>query len=183
MPNLSSQFRRYPSKMSANPNIDTSRIEAKPQTISDAYAVPANFLEIDVTNPQTHGIGKKRYTDYEVRMTTNIPIFKLKESSVRRRYSDFEWLRTELERDSKIVVPTLPGKALKKMMPFRQDDGIFEDDFIEEWRRSSIELQAILSHRTNVVCICSCKNQLLTKTTCQARSETSKVLYLTTHKS
>ena len=55
--------------MSANPNIDTSRIEAKPQTISDAYAVPANFLEIDVTNPQTHGIGKKRYTDYEVRMT------------------------------------------------------------------------------------------------------------------
>jgi len=124
--------------MSANPNIDTSRIEAKPQTISDAYAVPANFLEIDVTNPQTHGIGKKRYTDYEVRMTTNIPIFKLKESSVRRRYSDFEWLRTELERDSKIVVPTLPGKALKKMMPFRQDDGIFEDDFIEE-RRQGLE--------------------------------------------
>jgi len=26
----------------------------------------------------------------------------VKESSVRRRYSDFEWLRGELERDSKV---------------------------------------------------------------------------------
>ena len=28
----------------------------------------------------------------------------MKESSVRRRYSDFEWLRNELERDSKVGV-------------------------------------------------------------------------------
>lgn len=124
--------------MADNSKIDTSRIEAKPQSISEAYAVPANFLEIDVCNPQTHGVGKKRYTDYEVRMKTNIPIFKLKESSVRRRYSDFEWVRSELERDSKIVVPALPGKALKKMLPFRGDDGIFEDEFIEE-RRQGLE--------------------------------------------
>ena len=48
--------------------IDTSRLDSKPQSISDAYAVPANFLEIDISNPQTHGVGKKRYTDYEVRM-------------------------------------------------------------------------------------------------------------------
>lgn len=33
---------------------------------------------------------------------TNLPVFKIKESSVRRRYSDFEWLRSELERDSKV---------------------------------------------------------------------------------
>jgi len=33
---------------------------------------------------------------------TNLPIFKLKESRVRRRYSDFEWLRGELERESKV---------------------------------------------------------------------------------
>ena len=43
-----------------------------------------------------------RYTDYEVRMKTNLPVFRVKESSVRRRYSDFEWLRNELERDSKV---------------------------------------------------------------------------------
>ena len=48
--------------------IDTSRLEVKPQNLNDAYAVPANFLEIDITNAQTHGVGKNRYTDYEVRM-------------------------------------------------------------------------------------------------------------------
>ncbi|KAM9413432.1 sorting nexin-12-like isoform 5-T6 [Salvelinus alpinus] len=69
---------------------------------------------------------------------TNLPIFKLKDSVVRRRYSDFEWLKNELERDSKIVVPPLPGKALKRQLPFRGDEGIFEDSFIEE-RRVGLE--------------------------------------------
>jgi hypothetical protein len=39
---------------------------------------------------------------FRVLQQTNLPVFKLKESSVRRRYSDFEWLRNELERDSKV---------------------------------------------------------------------------------
>nr|XP_046228600.1 sorting nexin-3 isoform X2 [Scatophagus argus] len=69
---------------------------------------------------------------------TNLPIFKLKESCVRRRYSDFEWLRAELERESKVVVPPLPGKALFRQLPFRGDDGIFDDSFIEE-RRQGLE--------------------------------------------
>ncbi len=72
---------------------------------------------------------------------TNIPIFNIKDSSVRRRYRDFEWLKKELERDRKvcihcklnskitivisvqIVVPPLPGKAIKRQLPFRGDDG------------------------------------------------------------
>uniref|UniRef100_A0A0B6XYY7 Sorting nexin-3 n=1 Tax=Arion vulgaris TaxID=1028688 RepID=A0A0B6XYY7_9EUPU len=116
----------------------TARISSKKQTLEDAYSPPANFLEIDVSDPQTHGVAKTRFTDYEVRMKTNLPVFKLKESSVRRRYSDFEWLQNELERDSKIVVPPLPGKALKRQLPFRGDDGIFEEDFIEE-RRKGLE--------------------------------------------
>lgn len=129
---------------------------------------------------------------------TNLPVFKVKESSVRRRYSDFEWLRNELERDSKvsysllidllfvelfmeifvcviiiiifcyyfilfvyflclfscycccfyisfmmvfcqIVVPPLPGKALKRQLPFRGDDGIYEEEFIED-RRKGLEV-------------------------------------------
>ena len=67
-----------------------------------------------------------------------MPVFKIKESSVRRRYSDFEWLRSELERDSKIVVPPLPGKAIKRQLPFRNDDGIYDEEFIED-RRKSLE--------------------------------------------
>lgn len=46
----------------------TSRLPTKQQTLSDAYAVPANFLEIDVCDASTHGIANKRYTDYEVRL-------------------------------------------------------------------------------------------------------------------
>lgn len=47
----------------------TRRLNVKKQTLDDAYAAPANFLEIDVVNPvTTMGVGKKRYTDYEVRM-------------------------------------------------------------------------------------------------------------------
>lgn len=47
----------------------TRRLNVKKQTLDDAYAVPANFLEIDVVNPMTSmAAGKKRYTDYEVRM-------------------------------------------------------------------------------------------------------------------
>ncbi|KAB0342196.1 hypothetical protein FD754_019122 [Muntiacus muntjak] len=60
---------------------------------------------------------------------------ELKQSRVRRRYSDFEWLKNELERDSRIVVPPLPGKASKRHLPFRGDEGIFEESFIEERRQ------------------------------------------------
>lgn len=47
----------------------TRRLNVKKQTLDDAYAVPANFLEIDVKNPKTTELaGKKRYTEYEVNM-------------------------------------------------------------------------------------------------------------------
>ncbi|XP_020352565.1 sorting nexin-3-like isoform X2 [Oncorhynchus tshawytscha] len=117
---------------------DTRRLFSKPQNLNDAYGPPSNFLEIDVSNPETVGVGRTRFTTYEIRLKTNLPIFKLKESRVRRRYSDFQWLRGELERDSKVVVPPLPGKALSRQLPFRGDDGIFDDSFIEE-RRAGLE--------------------------------------------
>ncbi|XP_063773803.1 sorting nexin-3-like [Pseudophryne corroboree] len=114
--------------------VDTRRLHSKPQNLNDAYGPPSNFLEIEVCSPHTVGVGRNRYTTYE----TNLPIFKLKESCVRRRYSDFEWLRSELERESKVVVPALPGKALFRQLPFRGDEGIFDDSFIEE-RKQGLE--------------------------------------------
>lgn len=51
----------------------TRRLNVKKQTLDDAYAIPANFLEIDVVNPLTTvTAGKKRYTDYEVRMRVSV---------------------------------------------------------------------------------------------------------------
>eukprot|EP00052_Salpingoeca_macrocollata_P033666 m.9152 g.9152 ORF g.9152 m.9152 type:complete len:161 (+) comp5409_c0_seq1:57-539(+) len=118
---------------------DISTPPTKPQTLKEMYSEPENVLEIDVINPQTHGFGRTRYTDYEIRMKTNLPIFRLKESQVRRRYSDFVWLRDELERESKIMVPAMPGKAWKRQLPWVSDkDSIFSDAFIEE-RRAGLE--------------------------------------------
>lgn len=115
----------------------TKRMALEDQTLEEAYAVPDNMLEIEIRNPETHGI-RRRYTDYEVRTKTNNPVFKFTESSVRRRYSDFKWLKKELGKNSKISIPPLPGKALKRQLPFRRDEGLFDNDFIED-RRKALE--------------------------------------------
>ena len=33
------------------------------------------------------------------------------------------------------MVPPLPSKAWKRQLPFRQDEGLFEDEFIDERRK------------------------------------------------
>ncbi len=47
---------------------DTRRLYTKPQNLSDAYGPPNNFLEIDVSNPETVGVGRNRFTTYEIRL-------------------------------------------------------------------------------------------------------------------
>jgi len=79
------------------------------------------------------------YTDYEIHMVTNIPAFKLKQSTVRRRYSDFEHFRDMLERESaRVTIPPLPGKVFTNR---------FSDDVIEH-RREGLQrfLQIVVSH-------------------------------------
>ena len=46
----------------------TKRLDFKKQSLDDAYAAPANLLEIEICNAETHGFGRNRYTDYEVKM-------------------------------------------------------------------------------------------------------------------
>lgn len=97
---------------------------ARGQTFDEMYAVPESFLEIEVKKPMTHGVGRKMYTDYEIVCKTNIPAFKLRNSSVRRRYSDFEAFRDILEREStRVTIPPLPGKVFTNR---------FTDDIIEK---------------------------------------------------
>ncbi|CAG8490135.1 5827_t:CDS:2 [Ambispora leptoticha] len=108
----------------------TSRLTIKEQTPDEMYGIPENSLEIEVRNPQTHGFGRKMYTDYEIVCKTNIPAFKLKYSKVRRRYSDFEWFRDVLERESsRVNIPPLPGKVFTNR---------FSDEVIEA-RREGLE--------------------------------------------
>lgn len=53
---------------------DTRRLNSKPQDLTDAYGPPSNYLEIDVSDPQTVGVGRNRYTNYEVRMRVGVQI-------------------------------------------------------------------------------------------------------------
>ena len=84
-----------------------------------------------VKNPQTHGTSRSMYTDYEVVCRTNIPAFKLKHSTVRRRYSDFEYFRDILEMESaRVTIPPLPGKVFTNR---------FSDDVIEHRREGFVQ--------------------------------------------
>lgn len=79
------------------------------------------------------------YTDYEIVCRTNIPAFKLRQSTVRRRYSDFECFRDILERESaRVTIPPLPGKVFTNR---------FSDDVIEG-RRVGLEkfLKIVVGH-------------------------------------
>lgn len=92
-----------------------------------------------VRNPRTHGTSRNMYTDYEIVCRTNIPAFKLRHSSVRRRYSDFEYFRDILERESaRVTIPPLPGKVFTNR---------FSDDVIEG-RRAGLEkfLKIVVGH-------------------------------------
>lgn len=40
--------------------------QKQPQQFDEMYSVPESFLEIEIRNPMTHGIGRKMYTDYEI---------------------------------------------------------------------------------------------------------------------
>jgi len=109
---------------------DSSRLAGREQTLEEMYSVPESFLEIEVRNPQTHGYGRKMFTDYEILCKTNIPAFKLRHSIVRRRYSDFEAFRDILEREStRVNIPPLPGKVFTNR---------FSDEVIET-RREGLE--------------------------------------------
>ncbi|KAK3943925.1 Phox homologous domain-containing protein, partial [Diplogelasinospora grovesii] len=113
--------------------------ESRQQSFDEIYGPPENFLEIEVRNPRTHGIGRHMYTDYEIVCRTNIPAFKLRQSTVRRRYSDFEYFRDILERESaRVTIPPLPGKVFTNR---------FSDDVIEG-RRAGLEkfLRIVVGH-------------------------------------
>ncbi|KAM0750185.1 Phox-like protein [Meredithblackwellia eburnea MCA 4105] len=113
--------------------------EPRGQTLEEMYSAPENTLEIEVREPRTQEYGRNMYTDYEIMCRTNIPAFRVRYSSVRRRYSDFEAFRDILEREStRVNIPPLPGKVFS---------GRFSDEVIEA-RREGLErfLQIVAGH-------------------------------------
>ena len=110
------------------------------QTDDERYALPEDTLEIEVRNPVTHDSPNQRYTDYEIVCRTRIPTFKVQYSSVRRRYSDFEWLRERLKEEGhRVTIPPLPGKVWW--------NGRFNDTVIQQ-RQAQLEkfLKYVATH-------------------------------------
>ncbi|KAJ1677871.1 Sorting nexin-3 [Spiromyces aspiralis] len=113
------------------PNTSSSLRAVDNDSNEVSYSEPENFLEIEIKNPITHMVNnKKHHTSYEIVCRTNIPAFRYKYSSVRRRYSDFEWLRDQLEQETtRVNIPMLPGKVFTNR---------FLDEVIES-RREGLE--------------------------------------------
>jgi sorting nexin-3/12 len=55
----------------------TVRLVKKETSVIIKTAIAANYLEITVGDPVTHGEGRTRYTDFRVEMKTNMPVFKV----------------------------------------------------------------------------------------------------------
>lgn len=88
---------------------DTRRLITKPQNLNDAYGPPSNFLEIDVSNPQTVGVGRGRFTTYEIRVKVR-PSFPCRETPSRRLSSPPDHSGAEPLRWPQTPRPEVPGR-------------------------------------------------------------------------
>ncbi|KAM9065597.1 sorting nexin-1 [Sarcophilus harrisii] len=110
-------------------------------------------LTICITDPEKIGDGMNAYVAYKVTTQTSLPMFRSKQFSVKRRFSDFLGLYEKLsEKHSQngFIVPPPPEKSLigmTKVKVGKEDSSSAE--FLEK-RRAALEryLQRIVNHPT-----------------------------------
>ncbi|XP_067286668.1 sorting nexin-11 isoform X2 [Pseudorasbora parva] len=86
------------------------------------------FIAVRVQDPRVQNEGSwNSYVDFKIFLHTNSKAFTAKTSCVRRRYSEFVWLKKKLQKNTGLVpVPDLPKKSLFSFI---------NDDFIERRRK------------------------------------------------
>lgn len=88
---------------------------------------------VRLQKPEKQGEGMSSYVTYEVFTRTSLPKFSAKEMTVRRRYSDFAWLRQAFTQAyPHCLIPPVPEKETMSYLDR------FSSDFIEI-RRSALE--------------------------------------------
>uniref|UniRef100_A0A7M4FU60 Sorting nexin-1 n=1 Tax=Crocodylus porosus TaxID=8502 RepID=A0A7M4FU60_CROPO len=110
-------------------------------------------LTVGVSDPEKVGDGMNAYVAYKVSTWTSLPMFRSKQFSVKRRFSDFLGLYEKLsEKHSQngFIVPPPPEKSLigmTKVKVGKEDSSSAE--FLEK-RRAALEryLQRVVSHPT-----------------------------------
>ncbi|KAI3364922.1 hypothetical protein L3Q82_001102 [Scortum barcoo] len=107
------------------------------------------FVAVRVQDPRVQNEGSwNSYVDYKIFLHTNSKAFTAKTSCVRRRYSEFVWLKKKLQKNSGLVpVPDLPGKSFFSFN---------NDDFLEGRRKG---LQAFLDKVVHMT-VCLSDSQL-----------------------
>ncbi|XP_047465565.1 sorting nexin-11 [Mugil cephalus] len=107
------------------------------------------FVAVRVQDPRVQNEGSwNSYVDYKIFLHTNSKAFTAKTSCVRRRYSEFVWLRKKLQKNAGLVpVPDLPGKSLFSFT---------NEDFLEKRRTG---LQAFLDKVVHMT-VCLSDSQL-----------------------
>ena len=80
--------------------------------------------QVSVSNPKNHGKGRSQHITYLVTTVYNKPAGN--ESIVRRRYSDFQWLKTQLVHErAGLIIPVIKHKVSNAKIKFT-------DEFINE---------------------------------------------------
>ncbi|GAA6214609.1 sorting nexin-11 [Lates japonicus] len=107
------------------------------------------FVAVRVQDPRIQNEGSwNSYVDYKIFLHTNSKAFTAKTSCVRRRYSEFVWLKRKLQKNAGLVpVPDLPGKSF---LSFNNED------FLERRRKG---LQAFLDKVVHTT-VCLSDSQL-----------------------
>ncbi|CAK6977325.1 sorting nexin-11 [Scomber scombrus] len=107
------------------------------------------FVAVRVQDPRIQNEGSwNSHVDFKIFLHTNSKAFTAKTSCVRRRYSEFVWLKKKLQKNAGLVpVPELPGKSLFSFS---------NEDFLERRRKG---LQAFLDKVVNMT-VCLSDSQL-----------------------
>nr|CAD7259781.1 unnamed protein product [Timema shepardi] len=99
------------------------------------------FVSVTVTEPQKVGEGMGAYVAYKVFTRTNMPLFRKRNFSVLRRFSDFLGLHDKLVdkylRTGRIIPPA-PEKSMTKIKMSNQSEQGSSAEFVEK-RRASLE--------------------------------------------
>ncbi|XP_051927694.1 sorting nexin-11 [Hippocampus zosterae] len=107
------------------------------------------FVAVRVQDPRVQNEGSlNSYVDYKIFLHTNSRAFTAKTSCVRRRYSEFAWLKKKLQKNAGLVpVPDLPRKSFFSFS---------NEDFLERRRQG---LQVFLDKVVNMT-VCLSDSQL-----------------------
>ncbi|EDV27032.1 uncharacterized protein TRIADDRAFT_22154, partial [Trichoplax adhaerens] len=98
-------------------------------------------IEISVSDPEKVGDGMSSYYKYTITTKTNLPLFKKRESKVKRRFSDFLALYSRLSEKytpKGVIVPPAPEKSMIGNTKAKFSEGGGASDFVGK-RRAALE--------------------------------------------